>query len=142
MAARSGLGPQQTRFSSSFRALKESVWARCSGEREVIELAWPIAVAMLGETAIGLVDTFLLDAGSIVLRASLRAAKDVRVVAVVGILVAWTCIPGCAWVFGKQLGMGALGGWLGFVAETALGAVVFWLRWKRGGWRARFSGTH
>lgn len=81
----------------------------------------------------------VLDAASIVLRASLRAAKDVRVVAVVGITVAWTCIPTFAWVLGKHAGLGALGGWLGFVAETGIGACVFYMRWKRGGWRARYA---
>lgn len=80
----------------------------------------------------------VLDAAAIVLRASLRAAKDVKVVAVVGILVAWTCIPGFAFVFGKLLGLGALGGWLGFIAETAIGSCVFYIRWKRGSWRARY----
>ena len=80
----------------------------------------------------------VLDAAAIVLRASLRAAKDVKVVAVVGIAVAWTCIPGFAFVLGKLLGLGALGGWLGFIAETAIGSCVFYIRWKRGGWRARY----
>ena len=30
-------------------------------------------------------------------------------------------------------------GWLGFVGETSVGAVLFWLRWKRGGWRRDYA---
>lgn len=77
----------------------------------------------------------LLDAANIVLRGALRGAKDVAGVAAIGILVTWACIPTAAYVFGKRLGMGALGGWLGFVGETTLGALFFWMRWKRGSFR-------
>lgn len=79
-----------------------------------------------------------LDAVTIVLRGSLRGAKDVRVVALIGISVAWICVPGAAFVLGKQMGMGALGGWCGFVAETTLASSLFWLRWTRGTWRAAY----
>lgn len=77
----------------------------------------------------------VLDAVNIVLRGALRGAKDVRVVALFGIAVVWTFIPTSAWLLGKHLGLGALGGWLGFIGETTLGAAVFWLRWRRGAWR-------
>ena len=78
---------------------------------------------------------------NIVLRGALRGAKDIRVVAFLGIAVIWTCMPTCAYFFGKLAGLGALGGWLGFVAETTIGAAVFWLRWKRGAWRASYAST-
>lgn len=77
----------------------------------------------------------VLDAVNIVLRGALRGAKDVRAVAVIGICVVWSCIPTAAYVLGKLAGLGALGGWLGFVAETTFSAGLFWLRWKRGAWR-------
>lgn len=80
-----------------------------------------------------------LDAITIVLRGALRGAKDVRPVMIIGITVAWVCIPGAAWVFGKHFGMGAVGGWLGFVGETTLASSLFWLRWTRGTWRARYA---
>lgn len=80
----------------------------------------------------------VLDAGNIVLRASLRGAKDVRAVALIGALVIWTCVPTSALVFGKWLGLGALGGWIGFLLETGLGALVFYRRWSRGSWRAAY----
>ncbi len=80
-----------------------------------------------------------LDAVTIVLRGALRGAKDVRMVAVIGISVAWVCVPGAAWVFGKHLGLGAVGGWFGFIAETTLASSLYWLRWTRGAWRAQYG---
>ena len=83
----------------------------------------------------------VLDAVNIVLRGALRGAKDVRAVAMLGIFVVWSCVPTAAYVLGKLAGLGALGGWLGFVAETTLGAALFWRRWKRGGWRLAYAGA-
>jgi len=81
----------------------------------------------------------VLDAVNIVLRGALRGAKDVRFAAVLGIAVVWTCVPTAAFVLGKLAHLGALGGWLGFVGETTVGAAVFWWRWRRGAWRATAS---
>ncbi len=81
----------------------------------------------------------ILDAVNIVLRGALRGAKDVRLVALFGIAIVWISIPGSALVLGRWLGMGAFGAWLGFVAETALASVIFWLRWTRGGWRRAYT---
>ena len=81
----------------------------------------------------------VLDAVNIVLRGALRGAKDVRVVMILGVLVVWSCVPTSALFLGKLCGLGALGGWLGFVAETTIGATLFWLRWKRGGWRKDYA---
>lgn len=76
-----------------------------------------------------------LDAVNIVLRGSLRGAKDVRWVAVVGTSIVWCCVPGGALVFGKGLGWGAAGGWCGFVLETTLASALLGWRWARGPWR-------
>ena len=81
----------------------------------------------------------VLDAVSIVLRGSLRGAKDVKVVAVLGIVIIWACIPTAAWFLGRNAGLGALGGWIGFIGETTLGGIIFWPRWKRGGWRRKYE---
>ncbi len=81
----------------------------------------------------------VLDAANIVLRGSLRGAKDVRMTAAFGILVVWGCVPTSAYLLGKLLGLGALGGWLGFVLETTIGALVFWRRWSRGVWRRAYA---
>lgn len=83
----------------------------------------------------------LLDAVNIVLRGALRGARDVRAVALVGVVVVWLCVPGGAWLFGRQMGLGALGGWYGFVAETALASALLGWRWRHGGWRRRYDPT-
>jgi MATE family multidrug resistance protein len=80
-----------------------------------------------------------LDAVTIVLRGALRAAKDVRVIAFIGISVAWVCIPGAAYVLGLRCGLGALGGWIGFLAETTIAATLFWRRWSKGAWREAYA---
>lgn len=79
------------------------------------------------------------DAITIVLRGALRGAKDVRMVMVIGIGVAWLCIPGAAYVLGKSLGLGAVGGWCGFVLETTIASTLFWFRWTRGSWRKAYG---
>ncbi|MEP7122677.1 MAG: MATE family efflux transporter [Byssovorax sp.] len=81
-----------------------------------------------------------LDAVNMILRGALRGAKDVRWVAVAGTLIVWCAIPGTAFVLGRLMGWGAFGGWIGFVIETAIGALVMGYRWTRGSWRAEFAG--
>lgn len=81
----------------------------------------------------------VFDAANIVLRSALRGAKDVRFVAAVGVTIVWTCIPGSAWLFGRQLGYGAMGGWFGFVLETLLASTVLMWRYRRGSWRRRYE---
>ena len=51
-----------TRHTLSGRRPDSPHATRASAMREVATLAWPIAVAMLGETAMGLVDTRLVGA--------------------------------------------------------------------------------
>lgn len=80
----------------------------------------------------------VLDAINIVLRVALRGAKDVRVTAFLSIVIVWTCVPTSAYLLGRHLGLGAMGGWIGFIGETTIGALIFWPRWKRGAWRAKY----
>jgi MATE family multidrug resistance protein len=80
----------------------------------------------------------VLDAFNVVLRGSLRGAADVKVPAFLGILIVWTCVPSAAFFLGKLGGMGALGGWYGFLAETVLSTVLFGWRWNRGTWRTAY----
>lgn len=80
-----------------------------------------------------------LDAVNMILRGALRGAKDVRWVAVIGTTVAWVSIPGAAFFLGRLAGLGALGGWLGFVMETTVASALLWWRWSRGAWRAPFG---
>lgn len=79
-----------------------------------------------------------LDAVNMILRGALRGAKDVRWVAMVGTTIVWCAIPGTAFFLGRMMGWGAVGGWIGFVLETALGSLVMGYRWSRGSWRDEF----
>jgi MATE family multidrug resistance protein len=81
----------------------------------------------------------VLDAVSIVFRGALRGAKDVRVAALIGIGAIWLCVPTGAYFLGKLCGLGAVGGWIGFIGETGLGAVLYWVRWTRGAWRKEYA---
>ncbi len=108
----------------------------------------PLAASFTDDSAVAAVTRKLLlvaavfqvlDAVNIVLRGSLRGAKDVRGVALIGIVVVWICVPGGAYFLGKVMGMGALGGWIGFIGETTFSAALFWLRWKRGAWRVQYA---
>jgi Na+-driven multidrug efflux pump len=62
----------------------------------------------------------------------------VRVPAFIGIAVIWTCVPTAAILLGRLAGWGSAGGWVGFVAETSVGALLFARRWRRGAWRGAY----
>jgi MATE family multidrug resistance protein len=76
------------------------------------------------------------DGANIVLRAVLRGAGDVRYAAVVGVCTAWLMTPPMAWLLGRRLGLGAVGGWLGLAGESTLGALLLWRRLRRLGHEA------
>jgi multidrug resistance protein, MATE family len=96
-------------------------------------------VAHVARTLLWIAAAFqVLDATNMVLRSALRGAKDVRVPALIGVAVVWTCVPTAAFVLGRLAGWGSAGGWLGFVAETAAGSVLFAWRWRRGAWRLSY----
>jgi MATE family multidrug resistance protein len=87
-----------------------------------------LAVAALFQT---------LDAANMVLRGLLRGAKDVPFIAQVDTTIAWVSIAGAAYLPGKKLGLGAVGGWWGFVFETSQCAAIFSYRWLRGPFREK-----
>jgi MATE family multidrug resistance protein len=96
-------------------------------------------VAHVARTLLWIAAAFqVLDATNMVLRSALRGAKDVRVPAFIGIAVVWTCVPTAAFVLGRLMGWGSAGGWLGFIAETAVGTLLFARRWRRGAWRLAY----
>jgi len=96
--------------------------------------------AALGARATTLVHVSLLflvaDASNVIARGVLRGASDVRYAAIVGIATSWLTTPPLAWLLGVHAGLGAVGGWLGLAIEIVVGAVLFWYRVQRGGWRA------
>lgn len=81
----------------------------------------------------------VLDAVNIVLRGSLRGAKDIRATAIIGIVAVWGCVPTSAYLLGKLAGLGAVGGWIGFIGETSIAATLLWMRWTKGAWRLRYA---
>jgi MATE family multidrug resistance protein len=94
------------------------------------------ALWVLARTLIRLSVVFLVaDAASVIARAVLRGAGDVRYPAVVGVLTAWAMTPPTTWLLGLHFGWGAAGGWIGLSAEIILGAALFWRRLISGGWR-------
>lgn len=76
----------------------------------------------------------LFDGTNIVSRCVLRGIGDVRFPAVVGIISAWLFTPPLMWLLGYQMGLGALGGWIGLCLEVVLGTVILAHRLYRGGW--------
>jgi len=97
------------------------------------------AVVRVARTLLLIAAAFqILDAVAIVLRGALRGAKDVRVPAIIGITVIWTCVPTAAILLGRYAGWGSVGGWVGFIAETSFGALLFARRWRRGAWREAY----
>jgi MATE family multidrug resistance protein len=76
----------------------------------------------------------VFDGASIVARAVLRGAGDVRYPAWVGVVTSWLFTPPLTWLLGYRLGLGALGGWLGLLAEIVVGTLILWRRLLRRDW--------
>jgi multidrug resistance protein, MATE family len=72
----------------------------------------------------------IFKAAKYVLCEALRAAQDVRVTAAIGVAAAWVCGAGGAYVLGARAGWGAVGGWLGLLAEVALATALYRWRWR------------
>lgn len=77
----------------------------------------------------------LADGAATIARGVLRGAGDVRVPARLGVLCAWLTTPPSAYVLGRVLGLGALGGWIGLSIEIIVLAALCWRRLARGEWR-------
>lgn len=92
----------------------------------------PVALSLLHVAA----GFQIADGAACVARGVLRGAGDVHVPARLGVLCAWVFTPPLAWILGHELGYGALGGWLGLLAEITVLAVLCWWRLERGDWRA------
>jgi MATE family multidrug resistance protein len=123
----------------SFMACCGVVFA--SGSHAIVRAFTPEAgVARVASMLLYIASCFqVFDATAIVLRGALRGAKDVRVPAMIGVAVAWTCVPTAALVLGRILGWGSIGAWLGFLAETIVGAGLYAQRWRRGPWRRAYA---
>jgi len=76
----------------------------------------------------------MADGANILSRSVLRGTGDVRFCATYGVLISWGLTPPLTWWLGYEMGMGALGGWLGLLIEIGIGAAVFWTRLRGTRW--------
>ena len=72
---------------------------------------------------------------NIVMVRNLQAVGDVRFPVLVGIASQWIVGVGVAWLLGIHFGLGLVGVWMAFALDENLRALIFVIRWKRGGWR-------
>ncbi len=77
----------------------------------------------------------IADGAATVARGVLRGAGDAKVPAQLGVVCAWLFTPPLAWVLGRGLGLGALGGWIGLTGEILTLAVLCWWRLERDHWK-------
>jgi MATE family multidrug resistance protein len=76
----------------------------------------------------------VFDGAGVVARGALRGTGDVRFSAAVGITCAWLMTPPLTWLLGLQLGLGALGGWIGLCLEIGLASALMWPRLSGVAW--------
>ncbi|GAB4209320.1 MAG: MATE family efflux transporter [Sandaracinaceae bacterium] len=76
----------------------------------------------------------IADGAATVARGVLRGAGDAKVPAQLGVLCAWVFTPPLAWVLGRGLGLGALGGWIGLCGEITTLALLCWWRLEKNRW--------
>lgn len=75
------------------------------------------------------------DAANVIARGVLRGTSDVRYAAILGIITAWVTTPPLTWLLGVELELGVVGGWVGLALEIVVGALLYWRRVFRGGWK-------
>ena len=68
------------------------------------------------------------DGMAMLAAAILRGLGDVKYAAVVGVTASWALTPPLTYLLGVELGLGALGGWIGLSGQFALQAVLLWRR--------------
>jgi MATE family multidrug resistance protein len=76
----------------------------------------------------------IADGAATVARGVLRGAGDVVVPARLGVFCAWLCTPPLAYLLGRVMGLGALGGWLGLLLEISVLAALCWHRLRGDAW--------
>ena len=70
-----------------------------------------------------------------VLPSSMRAAGDVRFAMVISVISMFLFRVGSAYLFAFSFNLGALGVWCAMLCDWGFRAVVFSIRWIRGGWK-------
>jgi MATE family multidrug resistance protein len=78
----------------------------------------------------------LFDALSVLSDGALRGAGDTRWPFVVRCLASWLIFLPMAWLLAYRFDLGLTGAWIGGVFSSATLAVVLYLRFRSGAWRA------
>ena len=74
---------------------------------------------------------------NIVLVRGMQASGDTHYPVYISILSMWGVATLLSYMFGIVLGWGLIGVWLAMALDECLRAIIFYIRWKRGGWRGK-----
>ncbi|MCR5416913.1 MAG: MATE family efflux transporter [Pseudobutyrivibrio sp.] len=66
---------------------------------------------------------------------ALKASGDAIFPSVMGMIFMLSVAAGGTWIFGVQMGMGAVGAYIGMASDECIRAVAMYFRWKTGKWR-------
>ena len=74
---------------------------------------------------------------NIVIIRGMQAAGDTQYPVFISVLSMWGVATLLSYVFGIVLGWGLVGIWMAMALDECVRAVIFYIRWKRGGWRGK-----
>lgn len=66
---------------------------------------------------------------------ALKASGDAIFPSIMGVIFMLSVAAGGTWIFGIELGLGAVGAYIGMAADECIRAVAMFFRWKTGKWR-------
>ena len=66
---------------------------------------------------------------------SLQATGDIKFPTIVGIISMWTVAVGLGYLLGIRANLGLVGLWIGMALDEIIRAIIFFIRWKKGGWK-------
>ena len=66
----------------------------------------------------------------------LQVAGDIRYPTLIGILFEWVIATGLSYVLGITFGLGLAGIWIAMMIDECSRAIILYIRWKKGKWRA------
>ena len=74
---------------------------------------------------------------NIVIIRGMQAAGDTQYPVFISVLSMWGVATLLSYVFGIVLDWGLVGIWMAMALDECVRAVIFYIRWKRGGWRGK-----
>ncbi|AOR23839.1 MATE family efflux transporter [Clostridium taeniosporum] len=74
---------------------------------------------------------------NLVIIRGMQAAGDIKYPIFIGVLSMWIVATGLSYVFGIVFKMGLVGIWLAMMCDECLRGLIFYIRWRRGKWRAK-----